>query len=132
MGTSSADNGRPALTALAAGAALGLIAAAAGAVVQRLRRNPVLVRAGRFRPDHGSGPDPEAVTARKEADMPGWKQGMPGSFDAGTLEISSLDAATGTPGRTWIVHNGPEWQGLPGERVVLPWERGRGPGRPSM
>ncbi|MER2135920.1 MAG: hypothetical protein ABS910_14710 [Arthrobacter sp.] len=120
MGSSSGGNGRPALTALAAGAAVGLTAAAAAAVMERLRRNPVLTRGGRFFPDARPGANAVPVGARKDPNLPGWKQGMPGSAERVRVEVSSLDAGTGSPRRTWIVHNGPEWQSQPGELMVPP------------
>ena len=135
VGTSSAGNGHPALTALAAGAALGLTAAAAGAVLERLRRNPVLSRGGRFLPDAPKPgalkpgavkPDVLPISARKDPDLPGWKQGMPGNADTLTVEVSSLDAGTSAPRRTWVVQNGPEWQSRPGELMVPPGHPGNG------
>ena len=121
MGSSSAGNGRPALTALAAGAAVGLTAAAAAAVLEKLRRNPVLSRGGRFFPGKGApGAGAVHVSASRDPDLPGWKQGMPGSPEPLTVEVSSLDAGTGSPRRTWIVHNGSEWQSKPGELMVPP------------
>ena len=121
VGTSSAGNGHPGLAALAAGAAVGLTAAAAAAVLERLRRNPVISRGLRFRPgEPKAGTNAVPISARKDPDLPGWKQGMPGSAETVTVEVSSLDAGTGSPRRTWIVHSGPEWQARPGELMVPP------------
>lgn len=123
VGTSSAGNGRPALAALAAGAVLGLGAAAAGAILERLRRNPVVSRASRTWTGAGagqSGRQAVPISARKDPALPDWRHGMPGQAETVTVEVSSLDAATGSPRRTWIVHNGPEWQSSPGELMVPP------------
>ena len=51
---------------------------------------------------------------------------MPGAPGTVSVEVSSLDAGTGGPRRTWIVHNGPEWQSHPGELMVPPGHPGSG------
>ncbi|MBF4993506.1 hypothetical protein ITX31_05210 [Arthrobacter gandavensis] len=123
MGTSSAGIGRSGLAALAAGAVLGLAAAAAGALLERLRRIPL--QPERSAPAPGpatAGSVP--ISARKDPNLPDWRQGMPGTPETVTVEVGSLEAGPGSPRRTWVVHNGPEWQSRPGELMVQPERAG--------
>lgn len=127
MGTSSAGSGRPGLAALAAGAAIGLAAAAAAALLERLRRIPVQPGSRADVPDPGpAGSVP--ISARKDPNLPDWRQGMPGTPGTVTVEVSSLDAGTGGPRRNWVVHSGPQWQSRPGELMVPPNQAGTDPG----
>ncbi|WP_152227103.1 MULTISPECIES: hypothetical protein [Arthrobacter] len=118
VGTSSAGNRRPALAALAAGAAMGLAAAAAEALLERLRMTVARARRSTTGPAPGARSVP--ISARKDPNLPNWRQGMPGTPETVTVEVSSLDAGTGSPRRTWVVHNGPQWQSQPGELMVPP------------
>lgn len=70
------------------------------------------------------------ISARKDPNLPDWRQGMPGTPGTVTVEVSSLDAGTGGPRRTWVVHNGPQWQSRPGELMVPPNQAGTNPGTP--
>ncbi|MCC3294655.1 hypothetical protein LJ756_08455 [Arthrobacter sp. zg-Y411] len=93
--------------------ALGLGAAATVWTARRLRmllaHGAVQMAAG---PDPGPAPQPAAAAAAAAND------------DAPPVTtVTTGDPASNLPARTWVVDNGSDWDGNPGELVILPCNR---------
>ena len=104
-------------------------------------RHPVITSAvpGPEQPGTAGGPgngNPAPVTAVKDAGepLPGWKEVFPAvrAAPVEAVEVTPLDAPSGIPLRTWLVQDGPEWEGEPGEFMIPqpdPRPGGRNAGR---
>ena len=93
--------------------ALGLGSAATVWTARRLR---MLLAHGAVQMAAGPAPGPEA---ERTAPQPTAANGDPPQ----ATTVTTGDPASNLPARTWVVDNGSDWDGNPGELVILPCNR---------
>lgn len=110
---------RAAAVAVAAGGAVAVAAARRFASAVRLHR---AAGAAAARPPENSASEDAA---------PGWRGALPRRVQVLTVESGEAEGAS-RPRRTWVVENGPEWDGSDDELIRLRFLHGSGPAGPEV